>query len=188
MSLYRDRQIRGFCFFLIFFMSLMLCTGLIFGVSQTGRVRTMYHMRDEAVASSLLEQGVSKEVVAAALTNTERNEAGRALIAAAGFGRQTETRLLPFSVNSGSLRFVRRFLPRHFSPWYLLPVRFFSFGKESGCICRLIRRWPVISTEITPAICRRTERARSFKSFPLWNSLRRCCGQKGKRSIRPGNF
>ncbi len=96
MSLYRDRQIRGFCFFLIFFMSLMLCTGLIFAVSQTDRVKNMYHMRDEAVASSLLEQGVSKDVVAAALTNTERSEAGRALLTAAGIGRQTETRLLPF--------------------------------------------------------------------------------------------
>ncbi len=96
MSLYRDRQIREFCFFLIFFMSLMLCASLVFGVSQTGRVKTMYHMRDEAVASSLLEQGVPKDVVAAALTNTESSEAGQALLAAAGIGRQTDVRMLPF--------------------------------------------------------------------------------------------
>lgn len=96
MSLYRDKQIRGFCFFLIFFMLLSVCTGFLFAISQISNAKAMYLTHDEAVASSLLEQGVSKDVIAVALNNTEISEVGQTLLGAAGIGRQTETCMLPF--------------------------------------------------------------------------------------------
>ena len=51
---------------------------------------------DEAVSSSLLKQGVPKEVIAVAFTNTDISEDGRSLLAAAGLGKQTEIGMRPF--------------------------------------------------------------------------------------------
>ena len=96
MSLYRDKQIKGFCFFLVFFALLLLGIGIIFGISQINNAKTLYLTHDEAVASSLLEQGVSRDVIAVALNNTEISDDGRMLLAAAGIGEQTKNDTLPF--------------------------------------------------------------------------------------------
>lgn len=96
MSLYRDKQIRGFCFFLAFFALLLLGTGINFGISQINNAKTLYLTHDEAVASSLLEQGVSRDVIAVALNNTEISDDGRMLLAAAGIGEQTKNDTLSF--------------------------------------------------------------------------------------------
>lgn len=96
MSLYRDKQIRGFCFFLAFFALLLLGTGINFGISQINNAKTLYLTHDEAVASSLLEQGVSRDVIAVALNNTEISDDGRMLLAAAGVGEQTKNDTLSF--------------------------------------------------------------------------------------------
>lgn len=96
MSLYRDKQMKGFLLFLLSFALLLLGAGTIFAIYQVNTVKTLWLAHDEAVASSLLEQGVSKETIAAALTNTEINENGCSLLAAAGLGQQAETNLRPF--------------------------------------------------------------------------------------------
>ena len=96
MSLYRDKQIRGFCFFLAFFALLLLGTGINFGISQINNAKTLYLTHDEAVASSLLEQGVSRDVIAVSLNNTEISDDGRMLLAAAGIGEQTKNDTLSF--------------------------------------------------------------------------------------------
>lgn len=96
MSLYRDKQIRGFCFFLAFFAILLLGIGINFGISQINNAKTLYLTHDEAVASSLLEQGVSRDVIAVALNNTEISDDGRMLLAAAGIGEQTKNDTLSF--------------------------------------------------------------------------------------------
>lgn len=96
MSLYRDKQIRGFCFFLAFFALLLLGIGINFGISQINNAKTLYLTHDEAVASSLLEQGVSRDVIAVALNNTEISDDGRMLLAAAGIGEQTKNDTLSF--------------------------------------------------------------------------------------------
>ena len=96
MSLYRDKQIRGYCFFLAFFALLLLGTGINFGISQINNAKTLYLTHDEAVASSLLEQGVSRDVIAVALNNTEISDEGRMLLAAAGIGEQTKNDTLSF--------------------------------------------------------------------------------------------
>lgn len=96
MSLYRDKQIRGFCFFLAFFVLLLLGTGINFGISQINNAKTLYLTHDEAVASSLLEQGVSRDVIAVSLNNTEISDDGRMLLAAAGIGEQTKNDTLSF--------------------------------------------------------------------------------------------
>ena len=96
MRICRDKQIRGFFLFLTFFAVLLFGLGIIFGISQINDIKTLYLTHDEAVASSLLEQGIPKDVIAVALTNTEINEDGQLLLAAAGIGADVENNMLPF--------------------------------------------------------------------------------------------
>ncbi len=90
MSICRDKQIRGFFLFLTFFAVLLFGLGIIFEIIQINDIKTLYLTHDEAVASSLLEQGIPKDVIAVALTNTEISEDGKILLAAAGIGADVE--------------------------------------------------------------------------------------------------
>lgn len=104
MSFYQDKQVRAYWFFLLFFAFSLLGLGFWFSVSQTNAVKTMYLAHDEAVASSLLEQGVSKAVIAAALTNEEAGAAGKELLAEAGIsGAATDELLFPARFRSASI-------------------------------------------------------------------------------------
>ncbi len=96
MSLYQDRQVKGFCLYLCVFSFLVLGSGILFGIHQTGSLKQVLLFHDEAVASSLLSQGVERDVIAVALTNTGISEAGRLLTAAAGIGVQSELTAHPF--------------------------------------------------------------------------------------------
>lgn len=96
MSLCRDKQVKGFLLFLFSFALLLLSAGTIFAVYQVNDAEAMWLTHDEAVASSLLEQGVSKETIVTALMNTEISGGGRSLLAAAGLGKQTEISMRPF--------------------------------------------------------------------------------------------
>lgn len=96
MSLCRDKQIKHYLIFLILFVLLLFGISVVSGINQTSNAKAMYLQHDEAMVSSLLEQGVSKDIIAAALSNTKISESGRTLLAAAGIGRQTDNRMLPF--------------------------------------------------------------------------------------------
>lgn len=93
MSLYHDRQVRGFCLFLLIFALLLPCVGLLFGIGQMNSLRALYLSHEEAVASSLLSQGVSGDVIARALASREGGAEGQALLAAAGIGSRTDFRM-----------------------------------------------------------------------------------------------
>lgn len=96
MSLIKDKQIRRFAIFMITFALTALCAGLLFAVSQGNAFKRIYISHDEAIASSLLRQGISKEVIADVLTNTEADSEGSKFVAALGIGRQSDTHFLPF--------------------------------------------------------------------------------------------
>ncbi len=96
MSLLRDKQIKNFLLFLVFFSFLCFGAGLLWGTRQIGSAKAMYIGHDEAVASALLERGISREAAAAVLTNTEVSEAGQELLAAVGIGKKTDSHMLPF--------------------------------------------------------------------------------------------
>ncbi len=96
MSLCWDKQIKGFLLFLCLFALLFVGTGTVLTFHQVNDVEILWLTHDEAVVSSLLEQGVSKETIVTALMNTEISEDGRSLLAAAGLGQQAETNLRPF--------------------------------------------------------------------------------------------
>lgn len=96
MSLCRDKQIKGFLLFLFLFALLFVGTGTVLAIYQVNDMEVLWLTHDEAVVSSLLEQGVSKETIVTALTNTEISEDGQSLLAAAGLGKQTEIGMRPF--------------------------------------------------------------------------------------------
>lgn len=96
MSLYRDRQIKGYFFFLILFILLLFGMGLMFGINQISNVKALYLENDKAIASSLLEQGISRDVIATALANTEISEDGQNLLVIVGMDGQVDNRMLPF--------------------------------------------------------------------------------------------
>lgn len=89
MSFFRDKQVRRYIVFLIFFSSLFIIMYLIFNTNQIDDVKTIYITHNQAVASSLLEQGVSKEIIANAITNNQINESGKDLLNIIGIDRQT---------------------------------------------------------------------------------------------------
>ena len=88
MSLCQDRQIKGFLLFLTLFALLFVGTATVLTIYQVNGAEALWLKHDEAVSSSLLEQGVPKEVIAVAFTNTDISEDGRSLLAAAGLGKQ----------------------------------------------------------------------------------------------------
>ena len=96
MSLCRDKQIKGFLLFLFLFALLFVGTGTVLAIYQVNDMEVLWLTHDETVVSSLLEQGVSKETIVTALTNTEISEDGQSLLAAAGLGKQTEIGMRPF--------------------------------------------------------------------------------------------
>ena len=84
MSLYQDRQIKGFLLFLTVFALLLVGTATFLTIYQVNDAEVLWRKNDEAVSSSLLEKGVPNEVVAVAFTNTYISDDGRSLLAAAG--------------------------------------------------------------------------------------------------------
>ena len=95
MSMLLDRQVKGLAVFLcLSFLAFALAQIALAG-RQVSAAEELWVEHDAAVASSLLDQGVPKDVVATSLTNAEPSEEGWSLLTAAGLGRQAETRLRP---------------------------------------------------------------------------------------------
>ena len=117
MSIFRDRQIKGFFLFIILYIILMFGIGAWFCQTQIAASKSMYLAHDRAVVSALLEQGISKEVVANAVSSTDTSAAGVDFLNNLGITQNTLNGLLP-----------------HFSQFqyhFLL----MAFG---GCICLTI--------------------------------------------------
>lgn len=96
MNLCRDKQVRNFCIFLLFFGLLLFLSGMGLLDIQTKAVQNLFLSHDRAVVTFLLEQGVSKDVIAKAITNTEGSKEGTDLLSSIGVTEHTEIRFLPF--------------------------------------------------------------------------------------------
>lgn len=95
MSIFRDKQIKWFCFFIVIYAALIFGTAIWFSQNQIAAAKSMYLEHDSAIVSSLLEQGVSEEVIANAISATEANNAGIKLLSDFGIGKNTMGTLLP---------------------------------------------------------------------------------------------
>lgn len=130
MSFYQDKQIKYYWFFLIFFAFLVLGTGLLFGAAQANAAKEMLISYDQAVVSSLLEQGVSRDVIATAITNTETSETGNELLAAAGIDGRTANSMLPFVSRFQRATFYELILISVFLIFLLLTGTFVFFWRR----------------------------------------------------------
>lgn len=106
MSLYQDRQIKGFLLFLTLFALLFVGTATVLTIYQVNDAEVLWLKHDEAVSSSLLEQGVPKEVVAVAFTNTDISDDGRSLLAAAGLGKTVRKQYAALFQSISAFRFL----------------------------------------------------------------------------------
>lgn len=96
MNLYQDKHIRFFCIFLLFFSLVIYFCGVGISAKQGKSMQNLFISHDEAVVTSLLEQGISKEVIAKAITNTASSKEGSALLTNIGITEDTPIRFLPF--------------------------------------------------------------------------------------------
>ena len=117
MSVFRDRQIRFFSLFIVLY--IVLIFGLVAWLCQTqiAASKSMYLEHDRAVVSALLEQGISKEVIANAVSSTDTSAAGVEFLNNLGINQNTFSSLLP-----------------HFSQFQY----HFLFMSLGGCICLTI--------------------------------------------------
>ncbi len=114
MSLLHDKYNRWYCIFIAALVPLLFLIGLTVIDTQTAATKEMFLTHDNAIATSLLEEGVSKEVIATALMNTETDAAGNKFLAEIGLSNNTDIENLPYvsAVKNSTLisQFVMLFL------------------------------------------------------------------------------
>ena len=76
MSLLHDKHNRWYCIFIVVLVLLLVLIGITVIDTQTAATKEMFLTHDNAIATSLLKQGVSNEVIATALTNKETDNTG----------------------------------------------------------------------------------------------------------------
>lgn len=91
----QDRDNKRYLIFLLLFSFLLFLTGTIFTATLTKSAKTMLLSHDETIASSLLSQGVSEQVIMTALTEKECTGEGTALLVKAGLTQSQEIKFLP---------------------------------------------------------------------------------------------
>ena len=96
MSLLHDKYNRQYCIFIVVLIPLLFLIGLTVIYTQTAAAKEMFLTHDNAIATSLLEEGVSKEVIATALMNTETDTAGNKFLAEIGLSNNTDIENLPY--------------------------------------------------------------------------------------------
>lgn len=91
----QDKDNKRCLAFLLLFSFLLFFTGMIFTAALTQSAKTMLLSHDETIASSLLSQGVSKQIVATALTEKNPTAEGADLLLKAGLSTNLKTEFLP---------------------------------------------------------------------------------------------
>lgn len=96
MSLLHDKYNRWYCIFIAALVPLLFLIVLTVIDTQTAAAKEMFLTHDNAIAISLLEEGVSKEVIATALMNTETDTTGNKFLAGIGLSNNTDIENLPY--------------------------------------------------------------------------------------------
>ena len=96
MSLLHDKHNRWYCIFIVVLIPLLFLISLTVIDTQTAAAKEMFLTHDNAIAASLLEEGVSKEVIATALMNTDAGATGNKFLAEIGLSNNTDIENLPY--------------------------------------------------------------------------------------------
>lgn len=84
MSFLHDKHIRWYCIFIVVLVLLLFLMGITVIDTQTAATKEMFLTHNNAIATSLLKEGISKEVIATVLMNTETDSTGSKLLAKIG--------------------------------------------------------------------------------------------------------
>ena len=96
MSLLHDKHNRWYCIFIAVLVILLVLIGITVIDTQAVVTKEMFLTHDNAIATSLLEEGVSKEVIATALMNTEADATGNKVLAEIGLSNSTDIENLSY--------------------------------------------------------------------------------------------
>ena len=96
MNLCRDKQVKFFYLFLISFTILLSLSSAVLCSYYTKAAKEMLFSHDEALVTSLLEQGVPRDTIAAAIANEERSSDGAAFLLMIGRTADSVVRFTPF--------------------------------------------------------------------------------------------
>lgn len=96
MNIFRDKQIKHFFLFIVIYSILLVGIASWFCQSQIAAVKSMFVEHDTAIVSSLSEQGVSNELIATAIFNTEASTSGTELMNFLGIGENSIRNSLPY--------------------------------------------------------------------------------------------
>ena len=94
MNVFLDKATRYFFISILLFLSFMSAADAAFIFQQKAQIQTMYVSRSQSVVSSLLEQGVPEAIIAKAVTNTNKNEAGADIVKKLGIDEHADIRFL----------------------------------------------------------------------------------------------
>lgn len=75
-----DKYTKYFCIFLLSFVPLLFLIGLGIHNQQMEAAKSMFLSHNNTIATSLINQGISEEVIAVAITNTSNSQAGADLL------------------------------------------------------------------------------------------------------------
>lgn len=96
MNFLHDKHTRYYCIFIVALVLLLFLMGITLINTQTAAAKEIFLIHNNAIATSLLEDGVSKEVIATALMNTEADSTGSRFLAEIGLSNSTDIVNLPF--------------------------------------------------------------------------------------------
>lgn len=93
----QDKHYRRYLVFLACFLLLLLVLGTTLCTALTAHAKTILLFHDKVIVTSLLNQGISEQAIAAALTDTPAGDIsdGASLLARIGISKTQETRFLP---------------------------------------------------------------------------------------------
>lgn len=111
MNIYRDRQVKKLCVFLSLCGLIFLIWGMGIYQYQGKNVQRIFLKHDRAVVSSLLENGVSKDIIAKSITNDIENNKGKEFLVNIGMTEKTALKYFPllseFQKSVGTLMLLR---------------------------------------------------------------------------------
>lgn len=94
MSFLHDKPTRWYCIFIFSFLVTFWLVGINVIDKQSSTIKEMFFAHDNAVATSLLEQGVSEDIVAIALTSSKESESGNDFLNSIGISQNTDANRL----------------------------------------------------------------------------------------------
>lgn len=96
MNLFQDKQIKHYTAFILTLVLLIFLSVIGLNAVQVKAMHGLFLSHDNAVVTSLFQQGVSKDVIAKAITSTTSSQEGATLLANIGVTENTAVRFLPF--------------------------------------------------------------------------------------------